>query len=250
MASIGHQVLTTQHVDDTMAWARSLLPLASDGTVLIARNITKARGRQGRSWVLAEGQITQTIILKPNQGSISQESLPLLTMALSLGLWEPFQPYGALIKWPNDLVLNDKKLGGMLLESIWHESSFVGLILGYSININNTCSEHETLQAIATSLSDATERQHDLGMLQENLFKSLSNFYDQWKNGNYQDIFRLWRQKQAYLGKNITVHHKDGLIVEGTAQDLLFNGDLVMYIPFADRTEVVSFAQIEAILVA
>lgn len=249
MDPIGHLIIAEQQCDDSMAWARQMLPVASDGTVLIARELTKARGRQGRSWVLASGQITHTLILKPALNAPSEQALATLTMALTLGLWSPFQHHGVTLKWPNDLYLNGKKLGGMLLENLWHDNQLAAVIVGYSININNSCRSHEVLSSIATSLSDETNGQTDLGQLQLQLFASLSKFYRQWQQGEYQEIFQLWRRHQGYLNKPIKVHNRDGSLVEGIAQDVLPNGDLVLSIPAADRTHIVTFAQVEEVII-
>ncbi len=246
MNCIGQLIITQQACNDSFAWARELLPTVSDGTVLIARHLTAARGRQGRSWILAEGQITHTIILKPFMNT-NEQALATLNMALTLGLREPFQQFGVTLKWPNDLYLNDKKLGGMLFENLWHNNKLVGIIFAYSININNSCLNHNMLKSIATSLADATGTQHDLGQLQVELFASLSKFYEQWKLGQFQDIFQLWRRQQGYLGKQVMVHNKDGSLLEGIAQDVLPNGDLVLNVVGADRTVVVTFAQVEEV---
>lgn len=262
MDCIGQLIITAPTCDDSFAWARELLPMASDGTVLIAHNLTHARGRQGRIWVLADGQISHTIILKPDIKTHKSESLsplalsdcaaivsqglPILTMALALGLWQPLQKFGATLKWPNDLSLNNKKLSGMLIQNLWHDNQLTGIIFGYSINVNNSCINNEQLKDIATSLSDATGTKHDLGLLQTELFASLSRFYEQWKRGEFHEIFKLWRKNQGYLGKQIQVHNRDGSLLEGIAQDVLPCGALVLK---TEQTEpiIVSFAQVEEV---
>ena len=250
MSTIGQLILTEQHCDDSMAWARQVLPIAVDGTVLISRHLTQARGRHNRRWVLADGQITHTIILKPHDTTHTQDlNLATLNMALILGLAAPLQKYGVTLKWPNDLYLHDKKLGGMLIENIWHEETLVGIVFGYSININNTCIGHEILEPIATSLSDVTKEQYDLGLLHVELFKSLSHFYAQWKKSDHNEIFNTWRKAQGYLGKKVSVHNKDGSIVEGPAHDVLPNGDLICFVEASNQSVTISFNQIEEIRV-
>lgn len=249
MDPIGQLIITEQQCDDSMAWARQMVPLASDGTVLITRELTKARGRQGRRWVLASGQITHTLILKPALPAPNEQALATLTMALTLGLWAPFQHRGVTLKWPNDLYLNNKKLGGMLLENLWQDGKLAAVIAGYSININNSCCSHDVLSSIATSLNDETGQPYDLGALQLQLFGSLSQFYRQWQQGEYQEIFQLWRRHQGYLGKPIKVHNRDGSLLEGIAQDVLPNGDLILHLPVADRTYIITFAQVEEVII-
>jgi BirA family biotin operon repressor/biotin-[acetyl-CoA-carboxylase] ligase len=249
MDCIGQLILTQQATDDSMAWARKILPMASDGTVLIARYLTQARGRQGRRWILAQGQITHTVILKPEPFTPSEQSLATLNMALTLGLWSLLHKHGVTIKWPNDLYLNNKKLGGMLFENLWHGDMLTGIVVGYSININNSCIGNEILDPIATSLADATGKQFNLALMQTELFASLSQFYATWKRREYFEIFRLWRLAQGYLGKSIKVHHKDGSLFEGTAQDVLPNGDLILALTTSNRTTRVTFSQVEDVFI-
>ena len=80
-----------------MAWAREVLPLVQDGTVLIARHLEHARGRQGRRWLLAPGQITHTVVLKPVDVAIEQGSLAALNMALTLGLQQALRAAVAFV---------------------------------------------------------------------------------------------------------------------------------------------------------
>ncbi|MBM3887364.1 biotin--[acetyl-CoA-carboxylase] ligase [Candidatus Dependentiae bacterium] len=249
MQSIGSLILTQQICDNSMTWAREVLPIVQDGTVLIVRHLAQARGRQGRSWVLAEGQITHTIVLKPTLTPLSEQAFATLNMALIVGLWAPFQKYGVTLKWPNDLYLNNKKLGGILFENIWQENQLRGIIVGYSLNINNNCTQHEHLASIATSLSDETGKTFDLGLMQTEIFSSLSRFYATWQEGTYVEIFKLWRSVQGYIKKSLKVHTKDGILLEGIAQDVLPNGDLVLAVPASDRTIVISFAQVEEVII-
>lgn len=250
MDVIGRLIVTEATCQDSMAWARSMLPIVEDGTVLIARDLALARGRQGRSWVLADGQITHTIVLKP--AIVYEEkiecALASLNMALSLGLLEPFRNIGAGLKWPNDLVVNGKKFGGMLFENLWHGNKLAGVILGYSININNSLIEHQDLVAIATSVYDQTNKKNDLVDLSRQLFASLSKRYAQWMALDCLSIFNDWRTSLTILGKSIQVHNCDGTLLTGIAQDVLPNGDLVLYGELADSTTIVQFAQVENVV--
>lgn len=247
MNSIGRLIITEASCDDSMAWARRMLPTVDDGTVLIARDLVAARGRQGRTWVLADGQITHTVILKPKNFIPTEQALATLNMALALGLYEVLQRFGVVLKWPNDFYLNEKKLGGMLFENLWQGEQLVGIVLGYSLNVNNKCVDHEVLASIATSLVDVTGKVQDLGKMQQEVFASLSRLYDQWQRGEFQGIFQQWRHHQFYLGKQVSVHNKDGSRLDGLAQDVLPNGDLVLYSATADSTMPVTFAQVEDI---
>lgn len=244
---IGQLIITQEECADSMAWARSIIDLARDGTVLIARTLNQARGRQGRRWVTAEGQITHTIILKPDHFTANEETLATLNMAITLGILQPLKQYNVVLKWPNDFYLENKKLGGVLFENIWHENNLVAIIVGYSLNINNSCIDNQELAAIATSLTDTYQKKFDSSSIQTELFKSLSHFYNEWKQKKYTDLFIQWRQAQHYIKKSITVHPQDGAVISGEVQDILANGDLLLQDSKTNSLVTISFAQINEV---
>lgn len=252
MDIIGRLIVTEGTCEDSMAWARTMLPIVEDGTVLIARDLAVARGRQGRSWMLADGQITHTIVLKPVIVHEKKRACALasLNMALSLGLLEPFLNIGAGLKWPNDLVIKGKKIGGMLFENLWYGDQLAGVILGYSINVNNSLIDHQDLAAIGTTVYDQTNKKNDLVDISRQLFTALSKRYSQWKDLDCLSIFNDWRSSLTILGKSVQVHNCDGSLLTGIAQDVLPNGDLVLYGQLADSTIVVPFAQVENVVLA
>ncbi len=247
MLSIGHQIFTRESCDDSFSWAREIAEKVDDGAVLIARKLTQARGRGNRTWVVAEGQILHTLVLKPvPYQEFSETRLATLTMTLSLGLYEAFKKFGVTLKWPNDLCANGKKMGGMLMQSAWHEGLPKYIFVGYGINVNNLCSENPELSKIAISLREVTGTEHKLGELQMNLFSHLSHFYDRWKSGDDESLFVEWRKAQKCLGENITVHHKDESTAQGEVLDFHTNGDIVLE-THDKQTIIVSYGQIEEI---
>ncbi|QQR48856.1 biotin--[acetyl-CoA-carboxylase] ligase [bacterium] len=225
--NIGSAFFYTQNSDNTMAWAKEHLATAPDGAVFIAHELTHARGRQGRVWHWAPGQLALTIVLKPTSPT-HEDDLVKLSMALACGIYEPIKKYSVTLKWPNDFVIDQKKVGGMLLELVWHDKQLSGIIFGFALNVNNTFkTTHEVVQR-ATSLCTHAHQSLDLPALQTALISSLNFWYNAWYARAYDNIFTTWVEAQSYLGKKITVHKKDGSIVAGTAQHLLPNGTLLL----------------------
>jgi BirA family biotin operon repressor/biotin-[acetyl-CoA-carboxylase] ligase len=236
-----------------MAWAKEHLADAPDGSVFIADTLQEAQGRQGRIWQLAPGQLQITIMLKPHiLASLSKEDLPIrlnqLNMALALGILEPLKKYNTGLKWPNDFIINNKKIAGMLIHLVWLNNLPAGIILGFAINVNNTFDPSDELYSIATSLSAASGTTLDMRALYKELLVSLDRLYTSWKNGQFDDIYRAWRSSQIYLGKNITIHQKDGSVLSGTMGQVLPNGDLML--KTNDKKQlIVSFYQVEEVRV-
>ena len=160
-------------------------------------------------------------------------------MALTLGILQPLKKYGVGLKWPNDFMLNNKKVGGMILEAIWQEDELEGIILGFGLNVNNVFDSKDELSKIATSLIAHTKKQINIDDLFKKLLASLDVYYKRSfdtifkkkslrMSGADQEVYKEWKSNQIYLNKEITVHKKDSTVVSGIAKDFLPNGNLVL----------------------
>ena len=234
---IGNKVYRKASSDNTLTWAKSMLDQAADGSLFIADQLTHARGRQGRSWETYPGQLSITILLKPKI-AVSQDNLNQLNMALSLGILAPLKQYGIGLKWPNDFVRNNKKVGGMLMEVIWRDNLPTAMILGFSLNVNNTFSPGDNLYAIATNLSTTPAHAIDEKKLLQELTLSLNHWYISWLEGKTEMIFNIWQKEQLLLGSTITVHNDDGTVLSGILEKVHTNGDATI----ATQTEKITIS--------
>jgi BirA family transcriptional regulator, biotin operon repressor / biotin---[acetyl-CoA-carboxylase] ligase len=251
---IGSKLYRTHTTDNSMAWAKENIHDAPDGAIFLADVYTKAHGRHGRSWDIHPGQLMVTFILKPTMLKLIHADdlairLNQLNMALCLGIQEPLKKWGVQLKWPNDFVLNGKKLGGLLTHMVWHGQDPVGLIVGFGLNINNQFQDSDPLRERAISLLEATGTNHELKSLYRELLSSLNIWYNQWQLLNVGLIYKQWRLEQAFLGKEISIHQKDGSLVEGTATQVMPNGDMLLK-ETGGKQLVVSFYQVEDIQLA
>ncbi len=226
-----------------MAWAREHMHDAPHGSVFLADTFLHAHGRQGRAWHVLPGQILITLLLKPKK--LLLEQLPALNMAISLGILEPFLAHKASLKWPNDFVLQGKKLGGMIMEVIWNDQNPYGVIVGFALNINTLFEQSHELFSTATSVLMVTGQQFDLEIVQRSLFSSLNRWYLRWDSGAYDQIFQFWRQQQLLVGTVIITHHKNGDVITGVVCDVLPDGALVLEVN--DEKQVIQHYMVEAI---
>ncbi len=234
-----------------MSWAKEHMLDAPDGAVFLADQIEQASGRQGRTWSLYPGQLPVTFILKPSLlTALSPEDLPIrlnqLNMAISLGILEPLKSYGVQLKWPNDFFAENKKVGGMIVHLVWHGSKPLGLVVGFAINVNNIFDEHDSLFTTATSLKTLTGIDQDIRALYKNILAHLNAWYASWQQEAFMDIYKTWKSNQAFLGKHLKIHQKDGSLVEGTAQQVLPNGDLLL-IDQNKKQKIIAFYQVEEV---
>jgi len=231
---------------DSFAWARENLGEAPDGSIFLADELTKARGRQGRVWANYPGQLSVTFVVKPHHlSSIPKEDLQMrlnqLGMAISLGICQPLTAYGVKLKWPNDFFLNGKKCGGMLMQGVWLEGALQGMIVGFSLNVNNIFNPDDQLFGSATSIAQEYG-QTNLRDLYKAMLISLDSYYALWRQAQWATLYQQWRSAQAFTGKKVTVHRHDGVVLEGTMQQVLPNGDMLMLAK--GKLEVISFATV------
>jgi BirA family biotin operon repressor/biotin-[acetyl-CoA-carboxylase] ligase len=248
---IGSKLYRTQTTADSMGWARSLIHEAPDGAIFLADEYTNLRGRQGRTWCIMPGQLVVTMVLKPPLLKLMHSDdlsirLNQLNMAISLGILDPLKKYGASLKWPNDVMLNQKKCGGQLLQVIWEGDIACGLVAGFALNVNNTFPPDHELFPIATSLTETTQLPIDMRGLYKEILIAIDAWYAAWQQMAFASIYKAWRDEQQYLGKSITVHQKNGSICSGIAQQVMPNGDLLIT-DDNKKQQSISFFQVEEV---
>ena len=135
-------VVTLEEVGSTLDVAHQLAAAGADaGTLIVADAQTAGRGRMGRSWRSERGAgIWLTLIERPRDPS----GLEVLSLRVGLALapaLDAFAPERVRLKWPNDLYVGDRKLGGILIEARWREQSLEWLAIGVGINLRPPANE-------------------------------------------------------------------------------------------------------------
>lgn len=200
---------------------------AFDGTIVITSDQTAGRGQRGNAWVTLPNQnITASIILKPDFLNINQQFR--LNIAISLGIFEFLCKYLAKdlsVKWPNDIYIGNRKMGGVLIENAIAGQRISFSIIGIGLNINQL----EFLNDRAISLRLATGKdEFDIEKLLEQLCACIEKYYLQLKAGHFElqkkkyleRLFRFGETHQyvqngnKFLGKIIDVAETGHLIIE------------------------------------
>ena len=199
---------------------------APEGLCIIAGEQTAGRGRLERQWVSPQGAgLYFSMILRPQ---FEQSVWPLLTLMAAVAVHDALLEAYALkadIKWPNDLLVNDKKLCGILAETV-DTSIGRAVVLGIGVNLKQGSFPVE-LEAVATSVESATGGVSDLEMVIEPLVGSLVRYYEilQLASGP-EVIVREWSARSSYVnGKRIRIVNGDE-VFEGTSRGLERDGAL------------------------
>jgi len=221
--NIGSKIIYKKSLPSSMEYAKEQSSRFCDGTAIITDYIEHARGRQGRSWHVARGQLLMTIILKPFKHT---PDLTSLCMALSCGIADGLSSHNVSLKWPNDFMIGNKKCGGIISEVVWQGSTINAVIVGIGLNVENSFELSDKLYDRATSLSSHAPLDRETCL--QKCLEGMNIFYSLWENEKYDIIFQRWETLQACIGKKIEVHDKNGKKIGGIMKSVSSNGNLVV----------------------
>ena len=211
------KVIQLEEVDSTNSYGKKHIYEFEDKTAIITKKQTSGRGRLNRSWVdLGEENLFLSIILKPSE--TFNEIYPNLTQYLSVTLCKVIESYGiqTQIKWPNDVLIDGKKIAGILSETVMQGQKLKGIVLGVGVNLN---SNHEKINAIpnkiATSLNIETQKAIDLKEFLNKLLTEFFEHYDEFLQSGFLQIKDDYIKRNCFLGKELKVqvfnHIESGL---------------------------------------
>jgi BirA family biotin operon repressor/biotin-[acetyl-CoA-carboxylase] ligase len=200
---IGQKIIYFPRLSSTMDIARQEARQgALEGTVIITGEQTGGRGRHKRLWLTPPGNIALSVILQPDVAW-----LPYLIMISSLAVVHSIDDVARLeagIKWPNDILIDGKKVGGILIENEISTDKTARAIIGIGININIDESEIKGSSVPVTSLEKETRQTVVKTDLVKNLLQEMEWLYLELPHG--ESIYRKWCDKLATLGKRVVVN--------------------------------------------
>ena len=189
------------------------------GVLVVAAKQSKGRGRLGRNWVSEEGGIYFSFNLLPGIGF---EELPKITLTTGVGVCRALKFVNARVKWPNDVMVNGKKISGILCE-LGGETDSVMVTVGVGINVSNNVGLETSISL--KDLGEELKRDYVLEKVIENLVK----YYDMLFSGKkgWERIRDEWKILSDTLGKEVTVKLKSHSY-KGKAVDIDRDGALLL----------------------
>ncbi len=228
-------ILTFDTIDSTNTEAlKQARQGADEGLCIVARQQTAGRGRHGRTWVSEKDTgLYFSIVLRPN---IDTQFLPLITLMTGVSVHDTLQEFGLKpdIKWVNDVLVNDKKISGILAETA-DTNDGLAIVVGIGINLKSSSFPPE-IADIATSIEESVPPAVAVlsepgavatAFLTTALTKYLAYFYEilRSKNGP-AEIIEEWRKRSTYFsGKAVRVVLENDTIT-GVTDGLEPNGAL------------------------
>jgi len=208
---------------------------AAEGTVVVADEQVAGKGRLKRVWLSPKGSIALSVILYP-----AIAHLPSLIMVASLAVAHSIEAVTGLkpqLKWPNDILINGKKVVGILIENSVRGNTVNYAVIGIGININLNIPDIPEIPPTATSLSDELGKDVSRLDLVRCLLAEIEKLYLPLSAG--ESVYQEWRDSLITLGKK--VHIKSGKVdYQGIAESVASDGSLLLRHPDGSLTKIVA----------
>lgn len=204
---IGKVIYTHNIVDSTNDIAKGLAKEgAEEGTVVLAKMQKGGKGRLDRVWFSPNGGLWLSIILRPDIKPSEATKVTLMAGVAVARTLRNLYNFDAKIKWPNDVLIEDKKVCGILTEARSLENRIDYVILGIGINANFDLKElPEEIRNLSTTLRGEIESELDLEKLLLALLMEIDKYYEILKIGNTNRIMSEWRELSDTLGREVKI---------------------------------------------
>ena len=213
---------------------------APEGSVVVADYQAAGRGRQGRAWMAPPGTgLLVSVLLRP---ACQPQRIPPISLVSAVACREALALSGveAHLKWPNDVFLHGKKLGGILLEAISAGVGRPAVVVGIGLNLHQRREEFPpALRERATSVVVATGRHLDRADVLALLLSSLDRWYRTYLEDGFAPVREAWLDGALGLGQWVRLDGQGkGGIMAGRVLDLDRNGSLILEAPGGRRLTV------------
>ncbi len=226
------KVYRFKELASTNEFAKGILKESPEGTLIIADKQTNGKGRFGKSWYSPEEGLWFSVILKPNN-TLHSARYQLLPLLAGVAVCEAMLGLGvrAKVKWPNDILINGKKVAGIL-------SEFVDgtVILGMGINLNIK-EFPEEIKDTATSLLLEKGKAFDKDIVLKLVLKKIEEKYKLFKASGLDKLLQEWRSYSDTFGKRVAVNTPTG-VLQGEMIDIDSDGALLLKLPSGNTEKI------------
>ncbi len=224
----GYRLIAHQTIDSTNDEAKRLAADgAKGGTVVWAASQTAGRGRRDRDWRSPAGNLYCSVLLRPAVGAgVAAQISVLAALAVAGAIGSFAGALGLTMKWPNDVLLNERKLAGILLESSMAGDDILDwIVLGVGVNLVNH--PNSGLRYPATDLAAEGAGHVEPGRLLSAFVSELDDRYTRWIADGFEPVRSEWVARAHGLGSTVRVElERDQL--EGRFVGLSERGELVI----------------------
>lgn len=229
---LGKKLKFYQEIDSTNTVLKKIAAdNAAEGTIVLADVQTAGRGRRGRAWMSAPGMgIWMSILLRPNLHPSQVQSLTLAASVAVVGALEQLGIEGLGIKWPNDILINGRKVCGILTELSAEAERVEWVILGIGLNVNHLESDFPPeLKSIATSLrlSQGSSGTLNRSRIAAGIINELEEVYNHFIEKGPAWVVAQWKKWNVTLGKRVNLITQAGS-VQADVTGITLEGQLIV----------------------
>ncbi len=194
---------------------------ARNGEVITTEFQSAGRGRLDRKFdAPASSALMFSFYVEPHREKSDWSFLPLLTGLAAIFALTKLDPESSpTLKWPNDILIKDGKVGGIIAQA-----SGDGVVIGVGINVGMT--QEELPVVTATSLALHNYPEQDRNLILAIFLTTFEELFERWQNG--EDLRHLYKERSATIGHDIRIEHPDGSHKNGKAVDVTPAGELIL----------------------
>lgn len=201
-----------KEIPSTNSYSLENIEAIQDKSVIFAGRQTQGRGRFNRVWESDNPEnLYFSLVLKPCSSLNNNLPLANLTQYMSLVLSEVLDTYGvnSSIKWPNDVLVDGKKIAGILAETSIKKGVLQGLVIGVGVNLNSTLQDIEKITQSATSLNLEIAKKTDKEVFLRQVTEKFFDNYDRFLSEGFTLIKSDYTQKCSFIGSQILIKEPD-----------------------------------------
>jgi BirA family biotin operon repressor/biotin-[acetyl-CoA-carboxylase] ligase len=230
----GKYIYYIPEIDSTNSYAQRLAHEgAPEGTVVLTDYQKDGRGRLDRTWESSrEANVLMSLILRPKVEIERAVRITLASVEIVVGSLEKFlkkarsKKIEFSVKWPNDIMVNGKKIAGILAESSLREKKIVSVVVGIGINVNQNLSEFSRdVRRNSTSLLAETGKNFKLENIILEIITSFEKKYFYMERTKYDHVIEAWKRHCPYIGKDIIIethtHQEEGKFIDVNEKGVL-----------------------------
>ena len=200
------EIIHFRETDSTNARAKELaVQGAPEGTLIVSESQTKGRGRKGKTWFSpSEAGIYASLILRPD---MLPSEAPRITFLTAISAAETLLALTSLevaIKWPNDILVKNKKIAGVLTEISAEMDAIDYMVVGLGMNVNNPRLPDD-IGETATSIFIETGKRFPKVRIVREYLRQQEKYYRILRDSGFEPILRRWRELTNTIGKRVVV---------------------------------------------
>jgi BirA family biotin operon repressor/biotin-[acetyl-CoA-carboxylase] ligase len=203
--------------------AKELAKKGKYNLIIITKKQKKGKGRFGRKWSSGLGGLYMTILLKEK----NLDKVRYLTLIASIAVAKSIRKItklNALVKWPNDVLIDNKKICGILTETVSNANNYT--LIGIGVNINQKKFDKKIINK-ATSLKIEINKNYNIKNISKTIIKEFNNLYNYYNTKNYKKIINIWKKYSHTFGKEIKAKTLSGVYI-GKAVNIDDNCNLML----------------------